>query len=245
MSGGWNTIESDAGVFTYLIEKLGVKDVQFEELTTLDPADLQALGTLYGVIFLFKYPTGEKPSDVPKDGTYDYEAANTLFFPAQTIQNACGTQAIVSLLLNREEEVDIGKELKEFKEFAGDFPPELRGETLSNSDLIRETHNSFARSSPFVDETQRTATEDDDVFHFIAYTSINNTLYELDGLQPAPISHGPCKPQDFPAKVIPVLQRRIARYPATEIRFNLMACCRDLRIRAPRSLAVGELAQTA
>jgi ubiquitin carboxyl-terminal hydrolase L5 len=64
------------------------------------------------------------------------------------------------------------------------------------------------------------------------YTSVNGKLYELDGLQPAPISHGPCTPQDFPNKIIPVLQRRIARYPATEIRFNLMACCRDLRIRA-------------
>jgi ubiquitin carboxyl-terminal hydrolase L5 len=28
------------------------------------------------------------------------------------------------------------------------------------------------------------------------------------------------------------LQRRIGRYPATEIRFNLMACVRDLRLRA-------------
>lgn len=113
------------GVFTYLIEKLGVKDVQFEELTTLEVSELQALGTIYGVIFLFKYPSGEKRSDTPKDGTYDHEAANNLFFPAQTIQNACGTQAIVSLLLNREGEVEIGKELKEFKEFAGDFPPEV------------------------------------------------------------------------------------------------------------------------
>ncbi|KAL6707459.1 hypothetical protein ACN47E_004029 [Coniothyrium glycines] len=231
MSGGWNTIESDPGVFTYLIEKLGVKDVQFEEVTVLDSAELQNLGTVYGVMFLFKYPTGEAPGSKPKDGTYDYEAANTLFFPAQTIQNACGTQAIVSLLLNREDDVEIGKELREFKEFAGEFPPDLRGETLSNSDLIRETHNSFARSSPFVDETQRTATEDDDVFHFIAYTSINNKLYELDGLQPAPILHGPCTPQEFPKKIIPVLQRRIARYPENEIRFNLMACCKDLRIR--------------
>jgi ubiquitin carboxyl-terminal hydrolase L5 len=64
------------------------------------------------------------------------------------------------------------------------------------------------------------------------YTSINNKLYELDGLQPAPILHGPCTVSEFPDKVIPVLQRRIGRYPATEIRFNLLACIKDPRIRA-------------
>ena len=76
------------------------------------------------------------------------------------------------------------------------------------------------------------ATEEDDVYHFIAYTPIGGRLYELDGLQPAPISHGPCTFADFPDKVIPVLQRRIERYPAHEIRFNLLAMVRDLRIRA-------------
>jgi ubiquitin carboxyl-terminal hydrolase L5 len=75
-------------------------------------------------------------------------------------------------------------------------------------------------------------TGDDDVYHFIAYTPINGVLYELDGLQPAPISHGQCSFDEFPDKVIPVLQRRIDRYPANEIRFNLLAMVRDLRIRA-------------
>lgn len=93
-------------------------------------------------------------------------------------------------------------------------------------------HNSFARSSPFIDEAQRLATEDDDVYHFIAYTPINGVLYELDGLQPAPISHGACSFDEFPDKVIPVLQRRIQRYPANEIRFNVLAMVRDLRLRA-------------
>jgi len=90
-------------------------------------------------------------------------------------------------------------------------------------------HNSFARSSPFVSDETRYATEDDDVYHFIAYTSINGTLYELDGLQPAPINHGKCGAQEFPEKIIPVLQKRIERYPAHEIRFNLLAMCKDLR----------------
>lgn len=208
--------------------------MQFEEIISLDADYLNQLRPIYGVIFLFKYLTGEKPNadGTPKDGQYDHAAAETLFFAAQTIQNACGTQALLSVLLNKDGEIDVGTQLREFKEFTAGFPAEFRGEALSNSELIRDVHNSFAKSSPFVDETQRTATEDDDVYHFIAYTPINGTLYELDGLQPAPIAHGPSTLDDFPAKVLPVLQRRIARYPMDEIRFNLMAMVRDLRIRA-------------
>jgi ubiquitin carboxyl-terminal hydrolase L5 len=118
----------DQGVFTYLIEKLGVKHVQFEELMTLEPEELKRLGKIYGVIFLFKYPTGETRSDTPKDGTFDHEAASNIFFAAQTIQNACGTQALLSVLLNKDGEVELGKELKEFKEFTGEFPPEVRSQ---------------------------------------------------------------------------------------------------------------------
>ncbi|KAI1436016.1 ubiquitin carboxyl-terminal hydrolase [Xylaria sp. CBS 124048] len=249
MSGGWNTIESDAGVFTSLLNNLGAKDVQFEELLTLEPEVLASLHPVYGVIFLFKYPTDGPyaSTDKPLDGTFDHEATERIFFAAQTIQNACGTQALLSVLLNKDKEsggvgtsaapgedaaVDIGQPLREFREFTMVLPPEFRGEALSNSELIRDVHNSFAKSSPFVDETQRTSGEPEDAFHFIAYTPINGTLYELDGLQPAPISHGSCATGEFPTKVMEVLQRRIARYDMSEIRFNLMAMVRDLRIRA-------------
>lgn len=198
---------------------------------------------MYGVIFLFKYPT-DKPyatPDGPLDGQFDQGASENIFFAAQTIQNACATQALLSVLLNQTGEaggegsgkVDVGEKLRDFRDFTMVLPPEFRGEALSNSDLIREVHNSFARSNPFVDETQRDPNaESEDAFHFVAYTPINGTLYELDGLQPAPISHGACGQDDFPAKVVDVLQRRVARYEATEIRFNLLAMCRDLRVRA-------------
>ncbi|KAI1079302.1 ubiquitin carboxyl-terminal hydrolase [Whalleya microplaca] len=234
MSGGWNTIESDAGVFTFLLNNLGVQNVQFEELLTLEPDTLASLYPVYGVIFLFKYPTDTPytSTDKPLDGDFDHDAAEHLFFAAQTIQNACGTQALLSVLMNKDGEVDIGQPLREFKEFTMVLPPEFRGEALSNSELIRDVHNSFAKSSPFADETQRTSGETEDAFHFIAYTPVNGTLYELDGLQPAPISHGPCTAEGFPSKVMEVLQRRIARYDLSEIRFNLMAMVRDLRIRA-------------
>ena len=78
------------------------------------------------MIFLFKYPVGETRTEQAKDGTYDHAAAEHLFFANQVIQNACGTQALLSVLLNKEGEVDIGSKLKEFKDFTIAFPPDVR-----------------------------------------------------------------------------------------------------------------------
>ncbi|KAJ5682813.1 hypothetical protein N7462_005978 [Penicillium macrosclerotiorum] len=238
-AGGWSTIESDEGVFTSLIETLGVQEVQFEELISLDADTIRSLGPVYGVIFLFKWTreAAGAGAEAPIDGTYDENAtSNDVFFAAQTIQNACGTQAILSVILNHDTSsaalppINLGPELSSFKDFTAGFPPELRGEALSNSEAIRSAHNAFARASPFADETTRPADEEGgDVYHFIAYTAVGGTLYELDGLQPHPISHGPCADGSFPELVSDVLQRRIARYPAGETHFNLMAVVRDPR----------------
>ena len=138
------------------------------------------------------------------------------------------------MLLNQSDKLDVGPALSEFQSFTAPLPPDLRGECLSNSALIRTTHNSFARAAPFAHEEKRPASDDDgeDLYHFIAYTPIHGTLYELDGLNAAPIAHGPCAFDDFPAAVIPVVQRRMQRFPAGEIRFALMAMVRDPRVAA-------------
>lgn len=80
---------------------------------------------MYGVIFLFKYPLGEKRTQEPKDGAFDYNATESIFFANQTIQNACGTQALLSVLLNQDVEVDIGAQLRDFKDFTGAFPSDV------------------------------------------------------------------------------------------------------------------------
>jgi ubiquitin carboxyl-terminal hydrolase L5 len=161
MSGGWNTIESDAGVFTYLIDALGVKDVQFEELISLDEDSLEQLNPI-GVIFLFKYPTDEKPrKDTPQDGEFDYAALEykddeePVWFAAQTIQNACGTQALLSVLLNKDGAqedggVHIGPTLKEFKEFTAAFPSDVQPPLphLHPSQPSNNLSSSAAKPSP-------------------------------------------------------------------------------------------------
>uniref|UniRef100_A0A914N389 Ubiquitin carboxyl-terminal hydrolase n=1 Tax=Meloidogyne incognita TaxID=6306 RepID=A0A914N389_MELIC len=235
-AGDWCLIESDPGVFTELINGIGVQGVQIEELYSIDDEEhLDKLKPIYGLIFLFKWRQGEEV-----EGTLQPDAP--VYFAKQVITNACASQAIINLLLNIDSnDVSLGNTLENFKNFTQNFDAGLRGLTLSNSEEIRKLHNSFSREHFMEMDLPKIKSEDN--FHFIAYVPVEDKIYELDGLRDAPIFLADINKEegnnstDWIDIVRPFIKRRIEKYTAGEIHFNLMALVPNLRSKYEQRIA--------
>jgi ubiquitin carboxyl-terminal hydrolase L5 len=218
---------------------------------------------VYGLIFLFKWQANlnnvsdSSDSNSNKKALDSEESPQDLFFAKQVTTNACATQAILSVLFNADatssegesdcqDKVTLGQTLDQLKSFTMSFPPDIKGEAIGASEEIRAAHNSFSRRDAFLmdDKPKRMATEDDDVFHFIAYVPHDSDnkqrVYELDGLQAGPILCGEVEENvnandngndlDWLQVARSAIQTRIEKYAATEIKFNLMALTADKRL---------------
>ncbi|KAJ8945965.1 hypothetical protein NQ318_016793 [Aromia moschata] len=232
-AGNWCLIESDPGVFTELIREFGCKGVQVEELWSLDGEQFENLKPIHGLIFLFKWTKDDDPT-----GTLVQDSRlEKIFFARQVIENACATQAILSVLLNcRSSDVKLGHTLTELKEFCQGFDANMKGLTISNSPVIRTVHNSFARQQLFEFDPSMSH-KNEDVFHFVGYVPIDGRLYELDGLKQGPIDLGTIPADtDWTDVVRPIIEKRILRYSEGEIHFNLMAIVSDRKMIYERQM---------
>lgn len=197
--------------------------MQVEELWSLDKELFAELKPVHGLIFLFKWVQDDEPAGpVVTDDRLD-----NIFFAKQVINNACATQAILSVLFNcSDPAMELGPILSDFKSFCASFDPYLKGLTLTNSSQIRTVHNSFARQTLY--ELDSKSPNKEDVYHFVGYVPIDGRLYELDGLKEGPMDLGACGAgQAWLDDARPIIEKRIQKYSEGEIHFNLMAVVSD------------------
>jgi ubiquitin carboxyl-terminal hydrolase L5 len=160
-----------------------------------------------------------------------------LYFAKQVIVNACATQAILAILLNNEDKIELGQELLELKNFTKLMDPYMKGLSISNCDKIREEHNKFSRPEPFVFTGKKEAGDKDDVFHFVAYFQFKNSVYEIDGLREGPILIAEnVENQSWIKAVQPSILSRINLYANNEIKFNLLAMIPDKKSKIESTL---------
>ncbi|XP_030061540.1 ubiquitin carboxyl-terminal hydrolase isozyme L5 isoform X2 [Microcaecilia unicolor] len=198
-AGEWCLMESDPGVFTELIKGFGCRGAQVEEIWSLEPENFEKLKPVHGLIFLFKWQPGEEPAgSIVQDSRLD-----TLFFAKQVINNACATQAIVSVLLNcSHSDIQLGETLSEFKEFSNSFDAAMKGLALSNSEVIRQVHNGFARYS-----------EGEIRFNLMAIVSDRKMIYEqkIAELQRQLAEEEPMD-TDQSSSILSSIQSEVAKY---------------------------------
>ena len=77
---------------------------------------------MHGLIFLFKWI-----GNTEIDGSFVTDSRlDDIVFVKQVIENACATQAIISVLLNcHHADIDLGDNLKDFKAFVSNFDPDV------------------------------------------------------------------------------------------------------------------------
>lgn len=249
---GWCTIESSPAVFTEILEEIGVTGVQVEEPYSLDTAELQRFGKVHGIIFLFRYRGNEQEHARSRTGSILTEDTqpHDLFFANQVIQNACATQAILSIILNtgRDNGVDIGDELNRLKQFTVGMDSMTKGLVLSNSEKLREAHNSFSSNMLLVDDPDDDNKKKQDAFHFVSYIPWEQHVYELDGLQKGPRDLGQfdnnknsstntnTNNNNWISIVAEDVSKRVEEYASNEIRFGLLLVTEDQRSRIQTQL---------
>jgi ubiquitin carboxyl-terminal hydrolase L5 len=109
VGGPFAVIESDPGVFSSFIRSLGVNGLQVVELYDIEPWAVDHLSP-YGLVFCFLWH-----KDVHRATDFDDPDAERVWFANQLSDDACASLAILNVLLNTSNDVDLGPRLREFK----------------------------------------------------------------------------------------------------------------------------------
>lgn len=246
LKDGWLELESDPGLFTLLLEDFGVNGAQVEEVYDLQrPIE----GPVYGFIFLFRWieerRARRKIVETTETFVKDEDAVNSIFFAQQVVPNSCATHALLSILLNCSD-IPLGETLTRLKTHTKGMGPELKGLAIGNTPELAASHNSHAipqarrrrldKGSGVVSTGRFTG----EAFHFVSFVPINGHLFELDGLKPFPMDHGPWEEsEEWTGKFRRVMADRLGISTGEQdIRFNLMALVPDRRIAFTHKLSM-------
>lgn len=137
---GWVEMESEPAFFNAMLKDMGVHGVKTSEVWSLDDNDLAILPQpVHALIFLFRYRETDKDDLVT-------ECPAEVWYAEQVPDFACATVALLNIV-NNIPGLEMGKDLRDFRNFTKDMSPRLRGEAIDEFTFVKRIHNSFAREA--------------------------------------------------------------------------------------------------
>ncbi|KAL2862914.1 ubiquitin C-terminal hydrolase 37 [Aspergillus lucknowensis] len=235
---GFCELESEPALFNVMLREFGVTGVKVQEVVSLDDEFLACLNKpVYGLIFLFRW----REDDPDKQ---EASCPDGLWFANQTAGNACASVALLNIV-NNIEGIDLGENLRSFKDFTMPFTPALRGDAISNFEFVKRIHNSFARQMDILNsdlhlkheatskrnrskKRGRDEGEADAGFHFIAFVPALGKVWKFDGLERQPQALGAFGPDsDWLDLVKPNIRANMEEYEEDQIEFSILSLARD------------------
>lgn len=177
-----------------------------------------------------------------------------VWFANQTHEFACATVSLLNIV-NNIPDIELGEQLRNFKEFSQPLTPAQRGDSIGNFEFVKQIHNSFARkmdmlnidlgmenahddrkskkkAAPAKAKKGKVVTEDDwqddeNAFHFLAYVPIEGEVWQLDGLDRQPSKVGKIKGNDWMSIAVPRIEERMMALATGGIEFVLLSLVKD------------------
>ncbi|KAF7161682.1 hypothetical protein CNMCM6106_008835 [Aspergillus hiratsukae] len=159
-------------------------------------------------------------------------------------------------IVNNIEGIDLGENLRHFREFTMPFTPALRGDAINNFEFVKRIHNSFARRMDILNsdlQLKMEATskrsrsgknrhdefENDAGFHFIAFVPALGKVWKFDGLERQPQALAEYAPdEDWLTLVRPNIRTRMEEYEEGQIEFSILSVAKDPLVELEDKLAI-------
>ncbi|RNF00877.1 ubiquitin carboxyl-terminal hydrolase [Trypanosoma conorhini] len=230
MAKRWLPIESNPNVMNAYLKALGVTNpkVEFCDVYGLEP-DL--LGFVPRPVFamLLLYPISPemdagdaKAMEMCAAEANEFVAKNDIFFSRQTVENACGTMAILHAVMNNLDCVgDLRKDspLDYLLTVGLNKMPEGRASLIESSSELDAAHMEASVGGV----TPNQAIDASIDLHFTCFVHAKGQCVELDGRKPHPLLHGACAGnEEFVKVAAEAIQAKMSR-DAGSLRFNIIA----------------------
>lgn len=223
----WIPLEANPEVMSQFAWGLGIpeEEAEFHDVYGYDDELLDMVPKpVLAVIFLYPLndATNVKRSPEEQQVTDDGQkgVSSNVYFMQQTVENACGTVAVVHAVGNILPQLHIrnGSFFERFFTSTAEMTPAERAEFLENDTELESAH-SVAASAGHTVAPDLSVNVD---LHFVCLTCVDGKLYELDGRWPSPTCHGPSSPETLLKDAVGVIQNVSKKIPDS-VNFSVIA----------------------